>query len=1743
MNMKNLMRNVIMLFVLATLNSINGWAQTANDNSTKFVVPGVAYRLQHTQSDAGVYLSTVQVTPKEPTISLQKNTRKSETFYFEEVAGYEGSGFYSLKDGDGNYIYLYLTGNRNWQVLTTTTPPAESGKDIRCFLFRVAEHGSDGMVLQNYYNADASKTVLKDYLGTNKDKKNEGTPVYTDKIKSECFSFWKLMTTTAKDKLKVEIVSAEMLLSVTPEGTTHYQVPAADREAYQTAVNAAQAVLDNSSATTKQIDDAITDLDEATATFRSKFGTFTVHESELYTLVNRNKNMLTFTADNSNAMVARPNGVGGPSDKQYIRFEDAGNNTYYLYYEDTENAKHYLYASNNDAKWGTSKTAFSFARVDGSCCFYTLTGSNRILGSIFGENSNVTTRTTNNNDNDISLSHWLLTLAGTVYNFHIVNKSGTESIYKGCVISDESVAIAVPDVLKSPGASAYHYYPNLEDAVAGTNEYKNKTFNDLGDSRDIYVTYEVDESKFKMNDNDVAYFLNVDGVYLKNASDGTLTYDATAVTNPANYTDEYKWKLTATDGTSAINDPYNCSFELFSSSGKKLTVKASDLEATSNTVALSTESGTGYIDKWIILQGAEGHYRLIPVHPCDKRFAIYNSGGTLKLKSSSYMTTMLDADLQAQVAPIIGVTYTIVKNNGEEFCTVTGNAPGRPDLPDYMKSPLATNYRYYTTLADAKKDAEGKEVTPYPDWAVSGGHYYVRYDFNAANDALGTGEPMRLNGTATYLMSGYPNKTNYYGFNYMRAQFGSSNWEAAAKQNNCRVAWVSGSGNKDNAESHWVFYGEDPYSITIRNKGMMDEFTDARYFLGPVVNDDNQGHVYMYNDADRNLTTSTWALLNNNCLIATYYNDKTRFRYFDDRESMSTKVELFSTGSMPASAPVTIELKGALNSYTYHIIDKQGYEAVSSIGTTLELQVPFSIRSPLVQTYHFYDVSDFTTTTVDGQTKYTLNSGATELTEQQTDIYVTYDVNPAYKLSNSRYANNKPYGGMEFVLQYTNAPYEIDQEVSDYPNFGKYKPAYPYVNGNGGFYLFGSKKYDGAIDTGNSTGSRYQINFVSNGNEDDPYDVKIVFPKNFDKASQHYDATNPDNNNLKYYSWFCTYDDSEQGVVTTLTQEDRSRLEYTDATYETKAQYAPSRYMLIGATTKAVSLYTRETFNGEHLLIDKYQHMWKSEYDHPASDGSTVKKAVEAKGVSLHTLDIDKDWFRKTNPRLLVGREVTYNQKNDNLTETTGTGTIKPLTTDTGDALDNEKLCHWFQTVDMGAVFEINKTAAPPILYLLDNHRWIIHQQRLTSSSSERLRRLNSPLVKKYHWYKLNANQVNAAKITDYYKYNFNTNTTEANSLYVGSTTDLADWQHVDFDAADAATTTYFVTYEVEDVYKSGYDPTTNKIIPNVLFEENTSLVTPTPATDGNTIVMGTSSNDYYDQEEAAVVMANMLKGNPEPEMLWQIRRNTNIDEECGWKYGEDDKSKTSVEDSYTANGQNDFDPYNIQVVSQKRVDDNNPARFLTLPYTGTPVAAVIQENGDMTLTEGARIIATPQTQTPGILEQRTGTTFMYVEGNDNYGEMVSRFNPDYALRKKDGKLIVYKKDANNDDARARFTPVTPYKLYIKQRGSSTWDLDGLDVYAVTGHEIVFKKYHRSLCDYKFYSDASGEEQYRIYVNPVNGGGIYAIYDVQGAKFFSSVAELRASTDPAAWNFLQMGVGFQEKRRITTPPTWVSTSD
>ena len=271
------------------------------------------------------------------------------------------------------------------------------------------------------------------------------------------------------------------------------------------------------------------------------------------------------------------------------------------------------------------------------------------------------------------------------YTFHIINNSGEEAmsdltssaLNAGATITESMI----PDMLKSPAACNYSFYPTEADATNGTNAITSLPPID----NNIYVRYETSSGDIYLN-GELKYKLSVGGEHYLYAADATTINSAASGAD-----DAYKWRLQG-------GDPY------------KFTIKNVDNNQfitynVSGGEAVPTLSGTG--SNFFLHQSTDGKYELVVIdnsYPTSYYTLGYDGTNGLMLYSNTTyefgdnkIQTVFTEILTAVINPL--PTANNLTYNGSEQALVTAGTCAHGTIK-YREGTVGE----YSTTIPTKKD-------------------------------------------------------------------------------------------------------------------------------------------------------------------------------------------------------------------------------------------------------------------------------------------------------------------------------------------------------------------------------------------------------------------------------------------------------------------------------------------------------------------------------------------------------------------------------------------------------------------------------------------------------------------------------------------------------------------------------------------------------------------------------------------------------------------------------------------------------------------------------------------------------------------------------------------------------------------------------------------------------------------------------------------------------------------------------
>ena len=814
-------------------------------------------------------------------------------------------------------------------------------------------------------------------------------------------------------------------------------------------------------------------------------------------------------------------------------------------------------------------------------------------------------------------------------------------------------------------------------------------------------------------------------------------------------------------------------------------------------------------------------------------------------------------------------TYNIVDTQGHIAIKYTVNQPAGLALSDnYTSIPEAIRSTYledeeitfYSTFTEGSRNNLSGPIMSTPD---EGGDIFVSYTTDHLSD-----KPLHLNASNPFKIQ--------------------VNGEYIYDQN---MSLMHSSTDGDDANNYrWLVKGGDPYRVQIQNVESSTHYfkwstaPSASLTLGTspsnfIIFGGSAAAPEGFKDQVE-LMAATGEDISSN----TYYN-----------VGRVSDVGLLGSNTYGhGNAAIQVLLKAEQRNVTFHIIDMSGRIVVEVSGPFDGLDVPEQWKSPLVQTYHYYTLENFRVT---NNGVYTLRLNQTDIDDflnAPADIYVTYDPSDEYDLDGSE---NRTTDGKKYLLKFAGGT-SFQQEKGDDFEATAAEGIFPYINGEGGLFVYGQDKLDATAGAVGSTRTRWAW-YLEGG---DPYRLRISSLQ-----------TKTDGKEETHHSYLRTY--KPQGYTEVVTGVISDNPEVYDASDDAHAErHKPTDYMILKGTNGHFRLVTTDVVddldgnaaNDVRHTVTSFENYWKT--------NPTAANLIKAKDETFTVGSTPTE--AQITAALTTGSEAigwhTYNVWANGSTWTSSSKVFGYGP-------------HWFKTINVGTEsegtfngdFDLVEYDLDGALILLDQHGWEVMRKPITNRSSDKqayaaeLRKYDSPMVKKYHFW------TNFIKEDGYHKYKpiRGNATASKNAQHKGVGTSLADYPEV-FSTGTLAD--IYVTYEVMATYRDGYRGAATEAgtsASKYLIRQGTNYA---KTTDGSTITPEAETNvDLTDPSTIG------------DELLWYVKPNFNIDTEMGYQYSGSKSEKTREETEATyfsntaedavydkTNGQNGFDPYNLQIES-----------------------------------------------------------------------------------------------------------------------------------------------------------------------------------------------------------------------------------
>lgn len=599
----------------------------------------------------------------------------------------------------------------------------------------------------------------------------------------------------------------------------------------------------------------------------------------------------------------------------------------------------------------------------------------------------------------------LLLIKPTVYTYHVINKSGREAItWQDTYAADNTryhtdgtYHPALPDFLKAYGAKNFRYLPlsefDNEALTHGVYTLVNPkvasydTFTTIGNTADIYVVYDVEASNIKAKGFDGSKMFNLKLRKDDTPTDEYLTYNTSSgnVGIAPSLSEEDKkdldniWRIEA----NAL-DPYDVGLYSFREADNPLGVNT--LNNAPTTVINQTYQRFILTD-W---DAANNKFELLAVNSKDAdnnyyAYLTFNGDDVQVYRNASRQHNNTPA------SNIVGFTLeTVITSFTYKLYDLSGNLTLQgivtdvesttPSLPDFMQSPLVKEYYYFNDV---------DLTNPITSLTESDGTVYVSYLPYTPEEAS-----LKLDGSEGYTLFGRDLPNN------ILAPRNGDNWVRKQDEIFFReiyYQWL--------LKARLVNGKYDPYDITITsaydNRSWSNNLVEYQYTSTTTGShnlslQNKSNHRYMIvngrtmEDGERYIE-----ILQKKLDAKGYYPDCTnryQYLYFNDEGRLYA-----GQGSSYQHGNDNMQFRFQ-PAYTYRVLNLKGKEVVSTIvGQLVKKNVTTPaienvIKSPLVDNYHYYDVTAFD---ISSDGVFTIKSNAQELRylsdATSSDIYVTYD--------------------------------------------------------------------------------------------------------------------------------------------------------------------------------------------------------------------------------------------------------------------------------------------------------------------------------------------------------------------------------------------------------------------------------------------------------------------------------------------------------------------------------------------------------------------------------------------------------------------------------------------------------------------------------------------------------------------------------------------------------------------------------
>ena len=961
-------------------------------------------------------------------------------------------------------------------------------------------------------------------------------------------------------------------------------------------------------------------------------------------------------------------------------------------------------------------------------------------------------------------------------------------------------------------------------------------------------------------------------------------------------------------------------------------------------------------------------------------------------------------------------TMAVMATSSEEVGRALKNGGDYTDIPEIIRSPYLSTatVNFYATQTDAEGNDPANKITNLPYDGSDTGTYadiWVRYSYvtpPASNDYN-----VRVNNDYIY----------------------TSVDDIKSKKD-------LDTGDAGEGEYQWTFNVSDPYALTIKNVKLGDGgYVNVSLSDKASITWGTTGTLFIAKSGN---TPGTYEVM-----AATGDDVDASETYYNIGRPAANTVKLYSNSSyFSGNATLRFQLTATTaTDVTYHLVDMYNNEllqAKTRQATSDHPAFPPEYYSPLVDRYYYHKTLEHAINHRYEDDNFDSGIGGSE-------VYVTYDVNNLVDLKAGQLYLMKYEAGEEFYQEDGNNGLTTDKQ----------KAVYPYVNGDGNFFVYGQEQYDLQQEGASSTRTRWAWYVESNvpgAPKGDPYHITIK-----SRQTESYPITN----SSEYNAYFMTYKpDGYSEVITTLG--------WPGMNTETATEY-----MVLGSEGQ-YQLVTTNEIGGARYVVDSFEQYWKT-YD-------TIRRILLKQSKAAYPDKDDDKITVQSTPCLVDGFD-------DNRTYLTTSTEASPAGLgwhsyekwayakrwngyNNGYSSEEgkheakkgwEKVEHWYQTIDMGeGYFDFVKTDINPVLILLDQHGWEIMRKPIPTDPDDpeieakyaAIRPYNSPMVKEYAFW------ATAKKRTGFHQYYLLSDRIGGDNFTSTDLTNLPPYGSKNVLDKKGNLNDQYVTYIVKDEYAQTYKPADKSAKP-FLIEQGTGHKYATTNADGSELNATAIPNDGN-------MKAYILNGNIQDTEKWYLKPNADIDNEMGYSdatvpHNWDSKTPNGYEDSRYSTlktsvyvketdeyknaddagkkaltdkfGQfsfsNGFDPYNIQIQS---VGVTTTTKFMKTNandaelHEGSFLGSYPDNPGAVAMGNNTGTISPYPTWYDGRNLYVTNATFMAVQDAAGNMQLMPRF--DHSTRMSEFGTLIAPTDAQVATTYTKlYRPVVYHYLIIDNEG------------------------------------------------------------------------------------------------------------